>query len=325
MLKQYFIKDLKEHIGEEIKQPFLLKAVFYNENRFNNKWQDLLIVDVSGNAQIKAWAENMNNNFDQYIDNVVMVTGIVELYKSIPGIVVSNIEPCEGYELSDYVAMMKKNCVDSLKEKLNGYINMISEGPYKNVVQKVLNNTIVYEMSKLPAGTVSHNYCGALLIHTLEVVEGSMALINMYEGLSESRPYPFCVNKDLVITAALLHDVGKFRSFTNFPDMKKTIRGFKVPSHTETISIIDAYNSKLNKADQISNMSDLRHVILATGKDNEAMTMEAIIVSNANRASKEIDSYNTTFLQYDASHPGNSTMMTYSNGLGYRVIRERKE
>lgn len=325
MSKKLFIKDFKEHIGEEIKQPFLLKAVFYNNNRFNNQWQDLLIVDRTGSSLIKAWSENMNNNYDKFIDNVVWITGVIDLYKSKPGIIVSNIEPCEQYNLSDYIQMLSKDCIDGLKEKLNNYINLLSDGPYKNVVQSAFNNTIVHAMTQLPAGTSSHNYCGALLIHTLEVVEIALACIRTFETLSLGKPYDFNLDKDLIISGALLHDIGKFRSFQNFPDLKKTIRGYKVPSHIESISIIDAYNLNLNKNKQIKDLSDLRHIIAATGNDVEPMTLEAIIVSNANKMSKEVDDYFTTFIKYDAEHPGNESMSAYSSGLGHRVIRKRKE
>lgn len=325
MKKELFISDLRNHIGKEIKQPFFLKAVFYNENKMNRKWQDLKIEDKSGSAVIKVFAENACSNYDKFIDNVVLITGVIELVRSVPCINVSSIEPCEHFNMADYIPCLSKEQEEFLKARLDGYINLMNDGPYKCLVKKAMSQ-LLYPMTKRQAGTVNHNYCGALLVHTVEVTEYVAQVIKSQEDFAQFKPYPFELNKDLALAAAILHDVGKYNTFSEFPEMKKTIRGLKVPAYVETIAIVDAYNSsKLDKDNRLSDTSDLRHIFAAVGGASDPMMLEALIVVNACKASDDIDSYSTAFLQSEDQHPGNSYVTAYSSHLEHKVIRERKE
>ena len=71
------------------------------------------------------------------------------------------------------------------------------------------------KFKKAPAAVFYHqNYVGGLLEHTLKVVNICMVLAREYEN----------INRDLLITGALLHDIGKVLEYRIFP-LERTAEG----------------------------------------------------------------------------------------------------
>ena len=70
-------------------------------------------------------------------------------------------------------------------------------------------------MSSPSAMTHHHNYVGGNLEHTIGVLRLCKSISEMYTG----------INKDLVITGAILHDVGKLKEYISKASIEKTDEG----------------------------------------------------------------------------------------------------
>lgn len=323
--KDVFISDLKKYVGREIQQPFLIKKVT-SHTRGNQPSQSIIISDNTGEIEARTYADNIKDEYKGYENNIVVITGMVGNNQNKTSIIISDMRKQESFNMSDYVYMAVKDKEEVLRNELLNYIDMIGDENLLALTKRIfLNNKIFSAISTLPAGLNHHNYCGALLIHTLEVVRLSLATINSFIGLDtlyKVRPYEFNIDKDLVIAAAVLHDIGNYSSFSFFPEQQLTIRGHKLPVSVETISIIDAYNSKLPKDQQCKDMVDLKHIIVAACGDISPMTIEALVVFNANKMAEQLDSFGYTFYQYDKAHPHNEDCIIMSKYLEHEIVRK---
>lgn len=322
IIKEVFLKDLKKYVGKEIQQPFLIKKVT-KSTRGNESLQKVILSDSTGTIEARVYAENIKEEYKNYENKIVLVTGMVVNSQDKVDVLIANMRIQETYNIGDYTSMVVKDNEEMLRNELFNYIDMIENNGLSTLTKRIfLNNRIFKALTTLPAGLNNHNYCGALLVHTLEVVKLTLASIDSFLELDMVRPYKFSVDRDLVITAALLHDIGNYSSFSCFPEQKLTARGYKIPVSAETISIIDGYNTKLPKEQQYADMIDLKHIILATCGDISPKTIEALIVANANRMAEELDSFGHTFYQHDKNNTQNDDCIVISNYLGYEVMRK---
>jgi 3'-5' exoribonuclease len=96
-------------------------------------------------------------------------------------------------------------------ERFQEIISSVTDVDYKSILDNCFNDDVKELYFTYPAAKGNHhNYIHGLLQHSIEVVDISLFLANYFE-----------VNKDLLICAGLLHDIGKLKSY----DVKD---GFKV-------------------------------------------------------------------------------------------------
>ena len=84
--------------------------------------------------------------------------------------------------------------------KITDVVNSFNDERLKNFVFEILNNNKEKMLVCPAAKQMHHNYIGGLVIHTWECVEMAQAV------LSKTKKY---LNKDEVLAAAILHDIGK--------------------------------------------------------------------------------------------------------------------
>ena len=106
---------------------------------------------------------------------------------------------------------------DEMYAELMALIQRI-ENPYlKQLTMGFFGNVKFEEAFKFhsAAKTMHHGFVGGLLQHTLGVAK-----------LCESfaKQYPI-LNRDLLVTAAVFHDVGKLKELSRFPEMTIQTRG----------------------------------------------------------------------------------------------------
>lgn len=112
-----------------------------------------------------------------------------------------NINSCEGYRIDHENAEIDSQ-TRSYYEEVLGLIEEIEDPEYKTIV-KTLYNKYSEEILNIPAGyKMHHNYRGGLIEHIWEVTTISRSF---KEG------FPL-VNKDLLISGGLLHDIGKVKT-----------------------------------------------------------------------------------------------------------------
>ncbi len=204
-----FINEL--HEGDRINGIYLCKQKQSAVTKNGKPYENLIIQDKTGVIDGKIWDPNSLgiDDFDalDYIDIVGDVT-------SFAGAMQLNIKRVrkafEGeYDPADYLPV-SENSTDDMSQQLNAFIKSI-----KNEYLSTLLNKLFVEDEEFvksfqehsAAKTVHHGFIGGLMEHTLSVTRLCDYMADVYPLL----------NRDLLIAAALLHDVGKTKELSSFP------------------------------------------------------------------------------------------------------------
>ncbi len=215
-MKKY-IKDYKE--GERISDIYLCKHKQSAVTKNGKPYENVILQDKTGTLDAKIWDPHSAGieEFDSL--DYIEVFGDVNSFQGALQVNVKRVRRCrEGeYNPADYLPVSSKD-IDGMKEELLHLIDSIQN----QYLQTLLRNLFVKDKKFMKAfsqssaaKTVHHGFVGGLLEHTLSVTK----LCDFY-----SRQYPL-LNRDLLICAAICHDIGKTKELSPFPQNDYTDDG----------------------------------------------------------------------------------------------------
>lgn len=212
-----YIKDYKE--SDKMFDIYLCKHKQSAVTKNGKPYDNVILQDKTGTLDAKVWDPNSAGiaEFDSL--DYIEVYGDVNSFQGALQVNVKRVRLCqEGeYDPADYLPVSKYS-VDDMYKKLLELIGR-TENPH---LKKLLECFFVEDEAFIKAfrtssaaKTVHHGFVGGLLEHTLSVA-----------GMCEyfSRNYPM-LNRDLLIAAALCHDIGKTRELSVFPENDYTDDG----------------------------------------------------------------------------------------------------
>lgn len=212
-----FIKDYKE--GDRVFDIYLCKHKQSAVTKNGKAYENVILQDRSGTIDAKIWDPNSAGieEFDSL--DYIEVYGEITSFQSALQVNVKRVRLCrEGeYDPADYLPVSEKN-IDMMYTELLSLIDSI-----QNTYLKALLNSFFREDEKFikafrkssAAKTVHHGFVGGLLEHTLSVTK----LCEYY-----CSTYPL-LNRDLLLTAAMCHDIGKTKELSLFPENDYTDEG----------------------------------------------------------------------------------------------------
>ena len=183
------------------------------------EYGNLVLQDKTGTIDAKIWDLNSPGIGEFETMDYVHVEADVTLFQNSNQLNVRRIRRAapEEYVEADYLPVSKTN-IDEMYEELLGFIASV-KNPYLNeLLSKFFVESPAFAKAfkfHSAAKSVHHGFVGGLLEHTLSVTK----LCDYYAGY-----YPQ-LNRDLLITAAIFHDVGKTRELSTFPENDYTDDG----------------------------------------------------------------------------------------------------
>lgn len=212
-----YIKDYKE--GDRISDIYLCKYKNSAVTKNGKPYYNVILQDKTGTIDAKVWEPN-NSGIEEFDTlDYIEVYGDVNNFQGALQVSVKRIRRChEGeYEPSNYLPISSKN-IDDMMEELLGYINSIQNPYLKELLQSffVKDEKFVNAFRRSSAAkTVHHAFVGGLLEHTLSVTK----MCDYY-----CSQYPL-LKRDLLIAAAICHDIGKTKELSLFPENDYTDDG----------------------------------------------------------------------------------------------------
>ncbi len=249
-----YIKDYKE--GDVLRGVYLCKSKQSLKAKTGKTYYSMILQDKTGNLDTKIWDVNSNGieSFDS-MEYVYCEGDITSFQGKLQGRVDRLRRAQEGeYDPREFVPVSEKS-VERMYEELLEIVDSVEFQPYHKILNYFFreNEEIVAQFrSHSAAKTVHHGFMGGLLEHTLSVTK----ICRFYTEL-----YPI-LQYDLLITAALLHDIGKIWELSDFPRNDYTDGG-------QLLGHIYIGASKIEQvADQIPDLprkkrDELLHCILA--------------------------------------------------------------
>lgn len=326
-MKKIFIEDLMNHVNEPIVEVFYIMDLQKNYNRQGNSWISVRLADRTGEVTAKIWSEFEDAVYDSCVGKVCTVTGKVDCFNGVAGIAVVEIVPtAEGeYEPADMAYCLSEDLKSKFLDELDKMISCIKDKPLQALVSAIFKQNGA-KMLLLPAGIVNHHaFNGALMVHTLEVTKLALAMADVNNEFCVAKEYAkYPIDRSLLVAGALLHDIGKIVEYRSFPEASRTVRGRLVGHRDEAMNFISCYNAKLPEEQQVKDTAELSHIVLSSHGMScgvQPVTLEAIIVAQADAASASMDAYHSAFRQFDEKHLGNKSHFAYSNMLDAKMYR----
>ncbi len=242
--------------GDKINEIYLCKYKQSATAKNGKMYENVILQDKTGTIDAKIWDPNSSGIEDFEVMDYVFITGDVNCFQ---GTLQMNIKRARRAQESEYVAadylpVSEKN-IDAMFEELMDCMKQV-ENPYlQKLIQMyfVENASFVDAFKKHSAAkTVHHSFVGGLLEHTLGVVKLCECYVKQY-------PY---LNRDLLFTAALFHDIGKLKEISNFPENDYTDDG-QLLGHIVMGCELVGFGCRHIKNFPKKLMSELQHCILA--------------------------------------------------------------
>jgi 3'-5' exoribonuclease len=242
----------------------------------------------------------MWDNFSDIYANLktgemVKVAGSIDEFQCTPQIKITAVRPAvpnDNVSPTDFLARSKRN-FEEMKSELFSRIAKLNNRYLKTLMEQVFSENNFEKFSSAPAGkSWHHSYLSGLLEHTLE-------LIKICDLMCSIHPE---INRDLVISGAIMHDYGKTEELNYDSAFEYTNRG-KLIGHIVISAMI--INEECKKIPSFpDNLRDsLLHIILShQGKLEFASpvipkTLEAITLYQADELSAKVNAYKSALAE----------------------------
>lgn len=212
-----YIKDYKE--GDRVYDIYLCKHKTSAVTKNGKAYDSVILQDKTGTVDAKVWDPNSAGIEDFDTLDYIEVYGDVTSFQGALQVNVKRIRKCrEGeYDPADYLPVSPFP-IDGMMQELLSLINSVQNAYLKKLLQMffVEDEEFVKRFRQSSAAkTVHHGFVGGLLQHTLSVTK----LCDYY-----CTQYPV-LNRDLLLTAAICHDIGKTKELSLFPENDYTDDG----------------------------------------------------------------------------------------------------
>lgn len=204
-----YIKDYKD--GDRVFDIYFCKFKSSAVTKNGKSYDNVILQDKTGTIDAKIWDPNNPGIADFDACDYIEVYGDVTSFNGALQVNVKRVRLCqEGeYNEGEYMPVSKKN-IEEMYAELLKIIESIDNTYLKQLLEAffVKDTAFVQAFKKSSAAkTVHHGFIGGLLEHTLSVTK----LCDYY-----CTAYPI-LKRDLLLTAAICHDMGKIREISAFP------------------------------------------------------------------------------------------------------------
>ncbi|MBE5864527.1 MAG: HD domain-containing protein [Lachnospiraceae bacterium] len=204
-----YLNELKE--GDRISDIYLCKHKQSAVTKNGKTYENVILQDKTGTMDAKIWDPNNPGIAEFDVMDYIEVIGEVNSFMGALQVNVKRIRVCrEGeYEPSNYLPVSEKN-IDGMFQELLGLIGSIQNSYLKQLLESFFVQDQEFAKAfrnSSAAKAVHHGFVGGLLEHTLSVTK----LCDYY-----CTAYPM-LKRDLLLTAAMCHDIGKVKELSAFP------------------------------------------------------------------------------------------------------------
>jgi 3'-5' exoribonuclease len=217
-MKEFFLSECSQHENEVITSSFVVAGKQVKPKKTGEPYLALTLGDRSGLIEAKMWdnVEDCLNTFEA--DDFVKIKGLLNKYKNRFQITIHKVRKLGDAEIdfADYLPKTTKD-IGELWRTLAGFVGTFQNPHLKSLVEAFMADPEIAEAYRnAPAAkTLHHAYIGGLLDHVVSLCR-SCDLI--------CRNYPQ-INRDLLLTGAFLHDIGKIHELTYNRSFSYSTRG----------------------------------------------------------------------------------------------------
>lgn len=274
-MKKVFVEAIRER--DWVDTPFLVRDKIMAMAKNGKPYMTLKLIDRSGEVEARVW-DRVDEFADQFAkDDFIRVQGKASVYLGKMQLVVQDLSRLadDQVDLADFLPVAKASA-EEMEAELRLKIGSMSDGYLRRLLEAfVADDDFLNHYRSAPAAkSMHHVYLGGLLEHSLAVADLADDICRRYPTL----------DRDLLLTGALLHDVGKVAELCYARSFDYTDAGKLLGHIVMGVEMVDA------KARQIAGFpADLlvlvKHLLLSHhgqyeyGSPKRPKTLEALVLN----------------------------------------------
>ena len=318
-MKEFFISDCAQQENKIVTSSFVVASKQVKAKKNGEPYLALVLADRSGQIEAKMW-----DNVDDFIavfeqDDFLKVKGLINRYKNRFQLTIHKLRRMEETDIdfTDYLPKTTKD-IGELWRTLTEFVGTFENRHLKVLVESFMADTEIAERYRnAPAAkSLHHAYIGGLLDHVVSLFR-SCDLV--------CRNYPQ-VNRDLLLTGAFLHDIGKIQELTYNRAFSYTTRGQLLGHMIIELEMLQAKLASM--PDFPPNLKTLlEHLIISHhgqydfGSPKLPMFPEALMLHYLDDLDSKMEAMRAQF-EREANQEGPWT--SYNSSLGRPLLDSRK-
>lgn len=274
-MKEHYAGMLKE--GERADAAFALRAKELRSTRTREAYLSMDLADRTGRVPAVMFrpdrgAESVPSG------TVVQVRGVVTAYRGVLRVSVDSLRPASEYDASDIMPAGRRDTAELVSE-LRALVGGVRNPYMARLLRRIFGDKqFMARFCACPAAqTFHHAYLGGLLEHTVSVATMCRSLGALYPDL----------DADLLVTGALLHDIGKvdemsFETSIEYTDSGRLL-GHVILGERRLTGAIDGLTGGMPSefAMKLSHVIISHHGELEWGAPRRPSTLEALLLHHA--------------------------------------------
>ena len=269
-----FINQMKK--GPTVESTFLVKDKILTKTKAGNPYLSIKLADRTGELEGRIWDNALDflPLFEK--DDFIRVKGEVDEFQGMLQLRIGRLKKCAENEiqLEDFLPTTSQDTGKMLAE-LKDLASRVSQPSLRQLLDSFFRDEGLMKKMKLApaAKAVHHVFLGGLLEHTLSVVQLVLLIGPRYKG----------IDLDLLLTGAILHDLGKISELSYDRTFDYTDRGRLLGHIALTAEMIDEKTKALPDFPEHLAML-LKHLILSHhgeyefGSPKRPKTLEALLL-----------------------------------------------
>lgn len=229
--------------GQMVDQVFMITQPQLRTTTKGDYYVAAFLSDKSGKVNSRMW--NTTEEIFKTLPNegFVWVRGRVEMYQNSLQIVIDSIRPVQDKEVqfSQFVPSTDKD-VNAMFEEVKKILAAVKNPHLARLIQAFLaDEPLMKRFRTAPAAIALHHaYLGGLLEHTLSLLQLGQLVLQHYPRL----------DKDLILTALFLHDIGKTGELSYDVSFRYSNQGRLIGHLVMGVMMIQEKTARLNQAGQ---------------------------------------------------------------------------
>jgi 3'-5' exoribonuclease len=274
-MKRHYVNELAQ--GTKVDAPFALRSKEMRAARTGEAYLSLELADRTGRIPAVCFRPSREAALAP-VGCVVQVHGTVTAFRGVKRVSIDSLGPASRWDAEDMIASgvrSRSELVDEFKE----LVGSVKEAGLRRVLAAVFGDRVFFERFSACPGSQSyhHAYLGGLLEHSISVA-GLCRLIG--EQYSQ-------VDSDLLLTAALLHDIGKCKELAFDTTIEYTDEGRLVGHVVLGVRVLREALTRAKVHAEAERLMLLEHAVLSHhgelewGSPKRPSTLEALLLHHA--------------------------------------------
>ena len=253
--KGIFVSDIEPGLRTE--GMFCVSSKKLLETRNGAPYLAITLIDMSGEVEGRIW--NDVKQFDSLFDqgDYIRIKGDAQKFRDETQLKITYLESVSAKDVDPKLFLpVTQADTDNLWADFRKYINGIKSIVFTSLLNEMFGDRKISEAFRLApaAKRMHHAYIGGLLEHSVSVTRLADSVCALYPHL----------DRDLLVSAALIHDIGKIDEFTfTRAPIDYSDRGRLLGHVVLGSSIIDGFIKRLDMDASSRQLVALKHLVLS--------------------------------------------------------------